>query len=102
MTIPRFSSLAGTGAGMAVPSAAGDFRPYVYGGTKHWVPEEPRAGTGGTAAAREQAAERREEFARLRAVVGMSVAEAGKAVGIRPNTAAKYERRRLREGAGGT
>lgn len=101
MTVPRSGSLVGKGAGTAVPSAPRDFIPYVYRGNRPWVPEgEPsRRTAGGAAGGPEQAAERRAEFARLRAA-GRGVYAAGAAVGIAPDTAVKYERRRRREAEG--
>ena len=95
MTDPRFRSLVGRGAGMAIPSTGREFRLYVYRGDKPWVPgEEPRHA--GPAASRDHAAERRAEFARLRAA-GWDVREAGRVVGVAPDTAVKYERRRRQE-----
>jgi len=110
VTDTRSRRLRGTGAGIAVPAASRQFRPYRRFGNPDWNPgkdipprtEKPKSTwrPPGISSRPEDAAGRRAEFARLRQEERLSAAEAGKRVGLTPATAAKYETRRKREAGG--
>jgi hypothetical protein len=110
MSETRPRRMRATGAGIAVPAASREFRPYHRFGDKSWNPgkdipprtEKPRNTwrPPGISSRPGDAAERRAEFARLRQEEGLSVVEAGTRIGLTPATAAKYETRRKREAGG--
>jgi hypothetical protein len=109
MSETRPRRMRATGAGIAVPAASREFKPYHRFGDKSWNPGKdipPKADKPrntwrppGVPSRPGDAAERRAEFERLRQE-GLSPAQAGERLGLTPATSAKYETRRRREAGG--
>ena len=90
-------------AAMSQAATVRGWKPYRYQGRPDWDPAAgfgvpPKPGHGPSALQRERAERRRAEFGRLRAA-GVPVSEAGARVGIRPDTARRYEARRRKAAA---